>query len=196
MKEKMLGVLALGSAFLASLCCTGPIILAALGLGGAGLAASFGLFRPVLLLLTLFFLIPAFYFAYHTKKVVCADGSCEWKSGGRGMKITVWIVAALALGAAAFPQWAQLLQSSPSVSAAGAEKVVLAVSGMHCSACPLSIESSLRKVPGVRSASVSFEKSEAVVLAEPGKVSREDLLKAVRDAGPYAAELRKQEARP
>ncbi|MEP7383555.1 MAG: mercury resistance system periplasmic binding protein MerP [Gemmatimonadota bacterium] len=61
--------------------------------------------------------------------------------------------------------------------------VTLAVPGMTCSTCPITIKKALSKVPGVTRVEVSYEKLEAVVTFEDSKTSAEALIKATTDAG-------------
>jgi copper chaperone CopZ len=190
MKEKIASIGALTSAAFASVCCLGPIVLVALGLGGAGLAAGLEKYRPIFLGLTTLFLGVAFYVTYRKREVACADGSCELRSGDAKTKAILWAITALAVSLAAFPTWsAYVLRRQPAVSTAGAETTRLAISGMTCTACAVGIEKSLMKVPGVRSASVDFDKAEAVVLGDPGAVQAQELLKAVQAVGAYTAEV-------
>lgn len=192
MKEKLASIGALASATFASICCFGPIVLVALGLGGAGLAAGLEKYRPIFLSLTALFLGAAFYLAYKKREVACADGSCEIRSGSAKAKAALWAITALAVGLGTFPNWsAYVLQQRTAVSTVGAETVRMAISGMTCTACAVGVEKSLMKVPGVRSASVDFDKAEAVVLAEPGVVPAEELIRAVESAGAYTAEVLK-----
>ena len=60
----------------------------------------------------------------------------------------------------------------------------LKVTGMTCNHCKAHVEKALLKVNGVEEVEVNLEKGEAVV---KGTASREDLLKAVEDAG-YSAD--------
>ena len=193
MREKIAGIGALISAVFASICCVGPIVLVGLGLGGAGLAVGLAKYRPIFLVLTPLFLGAAFYLTYRKKEVQCEDGTCKLQSGSKTMKTGLWIITVFAVGIASFPHWSPYLLGKSSVRApANAESIVLKVSGMTCAACAVGIEKSLRKVHGVQSASVDFDKSEAVVAVEHGKVSEEELLKAVQAAGPtYSAEIEK-----
>lgn len=193
MKEKIAGIGALVTASLASVCCLGPIFLVGLGLGGVGLAAGMAKYRPLFLGMTSILLGVAFYLTYRKRETVCEDGRCELRSGGRIMKVFLWVVAAATLGLATFPNWSTLLvaKSSPVVSA-DARQVKLAISGMHCAACAVSIEKSLKSVPGVIAASVDFDRSEAVIAIGPDVVIDENLLKAVQAADPsYTAEIKK-----
>lgn len=60
----------------------------------------------------------------------------------------------------------------------------LKVTGMTCNHCKAHVEKALRGVSGAESVEVDLAKGEAVVI---GSASREDLKKAVEDAG-YSAE--------
>lgn len=64
----------------------------------------------------------------------------------------------------------------------------LSLFGMHCSSCANIIERSLKKVPGVNSASVNFAAEKANVVFDESKVNTQDLIEAVSKAG-YKAEL-------
>jgi mercuric ion binding protein len=61
--------------------------------------------------------------------------------------------------------------------------VVLAVSQMTCSACPITVKKALRKVDGVTKVDVSLEKQQAVVTYDDTKTNVERLIKATTDAG-------------
>ena len=67
------------------------------------------------------------------------------------------------------------------------QKTVLEVKGMHCTGCAQTVEKSLKKVPGVEDASVTFATEKAVVVHRP-EVSAEQLAEAVRAAGYDVAE--------
>ncbi|ECC6429650.1 mercury resistance system periplasmic binding protein MerP, partial [Escherichia coli] len=61
------------------------------------------------------------------------------------------LFASLALAAAVAPVWA------------ATQTVTLAVPGMTCAACPITVKKALSKVEGVSKVDVGFEKREAVV---------------------------------
>ncbi|NLE90775.1 MAG: copper-translocating P-type ATPase [Dehalococcoidales bacterium] len=63
-----------------------------------------------------------------------------------------------------------------------AEKTVLKISGMHCAACVGRTEKALLAVPGVENAYVNLA-SEKATITHQGKVSTQDLIKAVENAG-------------
>lgn len=187
MDKKLVGLAALASAGLASICCLGPLIVTGLGLGSLGLAAGLSKYRPLFLAVTGVVLAVAFYLAYRKRPVACADGSCELRSGGRAMKAGVWIVATLAAAMATFPSWSGwLVSSAPVAVPAGAETLALKVSGMTCEACAAAIEQSVEKVPGVISADIDFPGGRATVVSD-GKAEPGAVIRAVEVAG-YKAE--------
>ncbi len=73
--------------------------------------------------------------------------------------------------------------------AAGAETIQLAIGGMYCQACADGIQAALAKAPGVRSCSLSFADSVAVVSLEPGSLRAEELIGIVEDVG-YKAQVK------
>ena len=66
--------------------------------------------------------------------------------------------------------------------------VKLAVSGMYCATCPLTVKKSLSAVPGVNKVAVSFEQKSATVTFDDKKTNVQALIKATTDAG-YASKL-------
>src|SRR5437867_10253462 len=94
---KLLNVGAIGAAIGASICCLGPLLLAAMGLGGGALLLKFEPYRPYFLAATTGLLGGAFYLTYRKPPPAeCEPGSiCGRPSSRRGQKIALWIVAAL-----------------------------------------------------------------------------------------------------
>ncbi len=68
------------------------------------------------------------------------------------------------------------------------EATQLAIEGMICTSCVSQIERALLATPGVASATVDFASSTANVTYQPGDVSGDELVMAVRKTG-YAAAL-------
>ena len=66
---------------------------------------------------------------------------------------------------------------------------ILTVEGMMCGMCEAHVNEALRKVPGVKKASASRSKKQAVVECDD-TVSDEALLKAVNDTGYEASNVR------
>lgn len=191
MKKNISAVGAVLSAVLASICCVGPLALGALALGGVGFAIGLEKYRPYFLAATAIFLAVGFYQAYFRREI-CADGSCKVGSGSSAVKGMLWVIALAVAGIASFPSWAPLLvRHAPPAADVNAEMIKFAVSGMDCAACTVGIEKSLKKVPGVKDASIDFKRGEATVYAEKGRVAALDLIKAIQSSGPYSARVQK-----
>ena len=59
----------------------------------------------------------------------------------------------------------------------------LAVPGMNCSLCPLTVRKALERTPGVLEAKADFATRTAEAKYDPDKVSAQAVAKAVSDAG-------------
>lgn len=81
------------------------------------------------------------------------------------------LFATLALAAMVAPAWA------------ATQTVTLAVQGMTCAACPITVKKAISKVEGVSKTDVRFDKREAVVTFDDAKTSVQKLTKATEDAG-------------
>ena len=102
----MLGALA------ATSCCIVPLVLFALGIGGAwiGGLATLAPYQPYLLALTAAFLGVGYYFVYRRPKVACEDGrACTRPLPTRIVKLALWGATAIAGAAVAFPHVAPAL---------------------------------------------------------------------------------------
>ena len=73
------------------------------------------------------------------------------------------------------------------IRAGAKEEFVLDVTGMSCGACVAKVQSALSRVSGVIGAEVSLETKSAVVNVEKGKITRADLIAAVKETGFSAA---------
>jgi periplasmic mercuric ion binding protein len=81
------------------------------------------------------------------------------------------LLASLALVTVTAPVWA------------ATQTVTLAVPGMTCAACPITVKKALSKVEGVSQVNVTFEKREAVVTFDNARADVQKLTKATEDAG-------------
>lgn len=94
----------------ASVCCVGPLVLLALGIGGAWIGSLTAMepYRPIFVALTLLFLGLALRKVYLVPPV-CAPGTpCPETRTIRRQRLTFWIVAVLLLGLLAVPWLAPL----------------------------------------------------------------------------------------
>jgi len=77
---------------------------------------------------------------------------------------------------------------------AATRTVTLAVPGMYCSVCPITVKKALEKVPGVSKAATSLERKEAVVTYDDAKTNLDALLDATFTAG-YPSEVKGAKAK-
>lgn len=94
----------------ASVCCVGPLVLLALGIGGAWVANLTALepFRPIFIGLTLLFLGLAFYTLYRVPQACPSGSPCAVSRPFKRQRLVFWLVAVLLLGLLAVPWFATL----------------------------------------------------------------------------------------
>jgi mercuric ion transport protein len=103
------------AAFASSLCCLGPLLFTALGLGGAGLLVKLEAYRPYLAALTLVLLATGFYLTYRRPRLAlaaAAEGSacdCELPRANRIGRVMLWVANVVVAGFLSFPYLARVL---------------------------------------------------------------------------------------
>lgn len=112
-RKSFLPLGAVGTAFLAALCCLGPLIFVTLGVG-AGLASTFKPLQPVFTVLTLVLIAAGFYAVYGRRRgTASAAGATATQCAtprGRGRDaLVLWVGTIVALILVTFPQWSFLL---------------------------------------------------------------------------------------
>ncbi len=198
------------SAILASACCWLPLVLLAVGVSGAGIAATLEAYRPLFIVVTFGFLAAAFYFTYRPKKAAataghgcCASepakgenccaptGECGMKGGRRFTmmtlnKVMLWVVTVLAAAFLFFPNYVGVLFGTGNDAAVteNMNRAVIQIEGMTCEGCATTVGQAIRQVPGVLAVEVSYEKRQAVVGTERGSaVPQDKILAALKKAG-------------
>ena len=98
------------SAIGASICCVGPPVLLALGIGGAWIGSLTALepYRPIFIGLTLLFLGFAFYRLYLVRPACSPESGCANPRTLKRQRLVFWIVTVLVLGLVAVPWVAPL----------------------------------------------------------------------------------------
>jgi mercuric ion transport protein len=103
---------AVGAAIGSALCCAGPLVAVALGLSGAGLAATFEPLRPYFVGSTVLFLGLGFGALHREERRACDPGKlCASPAVRRRMKRWLWIATAIAIPFVTFPWWSKFLLS-------------------------------------------------------------------------------------
>jgi len=173
------------TAFLASLCCIGPLVFALLGIGGIGFATALKAYRPYFIGLTALFLGLAFYFAYSKKKITCGDGTvCKVPRAGKWNKIALWIATAVVAFFLAFPYLNWVPTTSPvGATEAATQTITLKIEGMTCQSCDNAVNIALTRLDGVISSKADYKRGEAVVKFDPNRVTINQMVAAINDLG-------------
>jgi len=126
---------------------------------------------------------------------------CPPKAGTAGFsinkfnKVMLWLVTVAVAAFAFFPNYIGLITGDGNTLAAWGDlnKLVVPIEGMTCKACAIKIEKSLRSVPGISAAEVSYDKKRAIIGApKDTKISRQAILKAISKAGDYTGRFSDQ----
>jgi len=183
MKPGQMGIL---SALVASLCCVGPLVLVLLGLGTLGLGAFFGRYHWWFLFGAMGILAFAWR-AYLKERGRCQAARCEMAQGkpAKWTLTLATLVVALFVGLNLYTYASQSAAHSPqqSSSAGTSASVAIPVEGMTCFTCELTVESSLKRLPGVQSADARVKEQAAYVSYDPAKVQVEELVAAINKTG-------------
>jgi mercuric ion transport protein len=104
------------SAFVASICCVGPLVFALLGIGGAGLLVKLEPYRPYFIAVTFALLGAGFYLTYRKPKAAAATAvaggpecACPAPRANRAGTIMLWVATVLVIGFLSFPYLASYL---------------------------------------------------------------------------------------
>lgn len=177
---------AVAAAVGATVCCTGPLLLFSLGIGGAwiGNLTAMEKYRPIWTATTLVFLGLAFVRVYRKRGTeACASDAICPPNAARRNKLLLWVVAVLVLGLLVLPYAIPYAFAGSIEEAPTTREVTLSVRNMTCGACPIIVKKSLTRVDGVRDAKMTLDPPRAVVTYDPKKVRMEQFVEATAKAG-------------
>lgn len=190
---------ALGAAVAASACCTIPLALVSLGVGGAWIGSLTALapYRWIFVTLAVGALGYAGYNEWQLSRRPDCDCETIFSSTTRRVLLGAGALAVVALVASPWlivpppsvaTQQARTAGGQESVEeASGAptsfRQVVLEVEGMTCQACPKTVSTALKDVDGVYSVDATYEPPEAVVRFDPAATSVDRLTTATENVG-------------
>ena len=98
------------AAVASTLCCAGPLVAVALGLSGAGLAATFEPLRPYFVAGTALALGFGFLVLHREEKRACEPGTlCASPIARRRMKLALWTATIVSIPLLTFPWWSRLI---------------------------------------------------------------------------------------
>jgi len=189
MKERSLAIGSTLAAFLASLCCLGPLFLGGAGLGTV-LVATFAPLRPYFLAASVVLLAGGFYFVYRKPKTgeACEVETCAPQGGSRRLaKPLLWLATVAVAALAFFPSYGAKLVRTPvataAVPSATLQTADLKITGMDCEVCAGVIQRKLLETPGVVKAEVRYPAGSATVEFDPGQTNPGKLIAAVNSTG-------------
>ena len=196
MKPGKLGIL---SVLTASMCCLGPALLALVGLGGLGVGAFLGRYHwwfiGAAITLLAFGWRNALREARRCRTEACAT------SQGRTTRLVLTVASAVIAVVVGLNVYTYAGQYRSALGRPGAPEhaaltaVVIPVKGMTCWSCELTVESSLKGLPGVHSVEANVNEQAAHVSYDPTQVGLEALMAAINRTG-FRAEHPNEAAQP
>lgn len=149
---------ALAASIGASACCVVPLVLSVFGATG-GAMRPLETLRPLFLVITVLALGYGFWMAYRPAPAC----DCPTQERRTGMRVTLWITAAISAVIALYPAWGSGQAVAGDATAQAKATLQLRIDGMDCAPCAKTIATALQRVPGVVSASVDYDSSLATV---------------------------------
>ena len=163
----------LSAAFLASLCCIGPIALLVLGSTSIGLFTVFEPLRPVFGVLSVVALVFAYSKIFGKDKAACCNTKNSKKSLRKQKRVLMGItpfVFVLLL----FPYFASGSHDDNAAGHSGI-KSDWVIEGMTCSGCAAGMEGALTATKGMNYCSVSYENGTMLCYTDDSKLTKEDI---------------------
>lgn len=94
------------TAFLASACCIGPLVLALVGVGGGVALTTLDPYRPYLIASTVVVLSTGIYFAYRRPRATADTCDCPAPRSRTAARVLLWLTAVVVVAFVAFPHFA------------------------------------------------------------------------------------------
>lgn len=198
---------AIGAAVGASACCTIPLLLVSIGVGGTWVGGLTALapYRWIFLTVAIGALAYAGYNEWYLSRHTDCDCETIFSSAARrtllglgtlgvvALLLSPWLLAPSPSAATQTARTASV-QSQEEAAAQGTEpaefdsptsfqQVVLEVEGMTCETCPVTVREALGRIEGVYEAKATLNPPRAVVRFDPERVSVKDLTDATTKAG-------------
>ncbi|MEZ4698475.1 MAG: mercuric transporter MerT family protein [Rhodothermales bacterium] len=190
---------ALGAAVAASACCTVPLLLVSLGVGGAWVSTltAFESYRPLFIALALGLLGLAFYRSQRASRLTDCDCDIETVPKSKSILMILGAFATIALVASPLvlggPTDVAAANDILIVNSDDVRDVVLDIEGMTCAGCTTTVSKALLNTTGVIEATVTYEPSQAVIRYDKSRVTIDQLTRATRNAG-YPSKVTNSEA--
>mgnify|MGYP003642389183 CR=1 FL=1 len=180
------------SAIAASLCCITPVLALISGASGAASSLSWmEPFRPYLLGVTIVVLAFAWY--QKLKPRIAEEIQCDCEEDEKPpfmqTKKFLGLVTVFAVVMMAFPYYAKVFYSKEvqkeivMIDKANLQKVEFKIDGMTCEACASHIANEVRKLNGVATSQIEYEKGTALIEFDATKTNKEEIIKTIDATG-------------
>jgi len=171
------------TAFGASLCCTGPIILMALGVTSVGIFSFIEPLRPYLTIFALGILSYSFYSAFRKQPECCEADLQKQKT----RKSTLFIMAPIIIGFFVFPNLIPA-EDIPTIAPNNTDLISeWAVTGMTCQGCANGLQNAMKNIDGIIKCQVDYETRIMKCHTNPNLMTDEKLIDLVTKVGYTAA---------
>ncbi|MCH7763372.1 MAG: cation transporter [Candidatus Marinimicrobia bacterium] len=171
----------MGVAFLASLCCIGPIALLVLGSTSVGLFTVFEPFRPILAVLSLGVLVYAYFKLFRKDRKDCCKTEDSKKSLRKQKQILMGITPFVFV-LLTFPYFAGSSHDGNSNNHTGIKSEWL-VEGMTCGGCAAGMEGSLAATDGMNYCKVNYKDKNMLCFTDDSKLTIDKIPKLVSSNG-------------
>jgi len=186
-------VLTITAAVGASLCCTGPVLLTAVGATSLAGFTFLEPLRPYLSLAAIGLLGSAFWRSYRP----AAGHDCcpiEEKSRLNRQRALLWITSAVVAAFLAFPYFsANYVFATGDIPqdpmGSGNQVQTWQIAGMTCSGCALGLEASLIREPGMEYCEVRYEEAEMDCRFDAAKLNGVDVPELLSQYGYKTSQL-------
>jgi copper chaperone CopZ len=178
---------AVGAAIAASACCTIPLVLVSLGVGGAWMSRLTALepYRPIFIVLAVGLMGIAFVRSYKSRHR--SDCDCQTGMKSRTTKMLLGLAALMTLGLIASPWLLPGLMhfhaAREGATPGQSQEVVLSIENMSCPSCTTTVKTTLNRTDGVLNAEVTYTPPRAVITYNPSKIGTEGLITAILNTG-------------
>ncbi|MBC8311959.1 MAG: hypothetical protein H8E72_06605 [Candidatus Marinimicrobia bacterium] len=169
------------TAFGASLCCTGPLILMAFGVTSVGIFSFIEPLRPYLTIIALSVLSYSFYKVFRKQPDCCESDKLKMKS----QKISLFIMTPVILGFLAFPNFISTPENKEFTSINKQHEKISewSITGMTCQGCANGLEGAMSKIMGMSKCSVIYESQSMICQTDPQTISENEIKELVTQVG-------------
>ena len=178
MKTKTIGIF---SAFTASICCLGPIVLIALGLGGLGIGAVIGQYHWYFILGAIL-LLAIGWKSYFKEKKACDSHNCEMKDKGITKNILL-TASTVVLIFAGLNMYTYTSGNNQELITQKGTQLSIPVKGMTCATCEFAVNSAVKNVPGIYEVRTSAKNQKVLVSYDSEKTSLDEIIEAINKTG-------------